>query len=648
MFEAYAVAVRVSLKNGVAVGLMQMSRQFAKVHGDAKALQKTLDKIKLTGMIGGGALAVGGAGLWAIGKTIGPAKEYAHQLAQMNIAGMKHAEIQRSIAAAWKLNSSVPTMTSSGSLEMIRELRGVVGSTTEAINVLPSVARLQGVLSNVKGVTDAKGTAYDVAKLLDIRGASMDPERFKTEADMMLKAIVASGGTIDAKDFFGTGKLGRAATIGWSKEFMYELLPTLMQEMKGAGGGGSGGPGNPLMGAYDKVVNGVIAQKNLPLWDQLGLIDTKKAVWTKSGHMKGLLPGGVMGSDMFISNPFQWTQQVLMPAMRKAGINDPKRQQEYISRMFGTRTSSFAIQQMALQPLKFQRDKGLIKGAMGFAGYEELMKVDPIIAEAALKAQWTNLLAVLGFELMPALVGGALKLVKGLTAMSNWFRAHPNMTKGLVWGFTLLSGALAFSGVVLMLKAAFWGLSLVIPPLVSGTLGIPAVTGALSALSAIGLAGIAAGVGTLTLALGGLATLVLWFTHQPEVAAAMKGYSTANPTGGLGMAGRLGGIDTPGTGTNYANSRNWGPLRPGANPSFTDLNDSRWVGAKPPPKRSPVVRPGTVTPSSTGGDVYLDSKKVGRVMAAQLGSDLDRASRRGGGRYDPQQGLSPVGAGYQA
>lgn len=94
MFEAFSVAVKVSLINQVSSGLITLSRQFATVHGNAVALKREIKSIGLL-MAGGAMVAGAGAmGLGIIGKTLPYAKEYAHQLQQMNISGMKLLTLQ--------------------------------------------------------------------------------------------------------------------------------------------------------------------------------------------------------------------------------------------------------------------------------------------------------------------------------------------------------------------------------------------------------------------------------------------------------------------------------------------------------------------------------------------------------------------------
>lgn len=63
MFEAYEVAVRISVVNHVSSALMSMSQQFSKLHGQATDFQRKLESIKLTMLKGGALLGAGAFGL---------------------------------------------------------------------------------------------------------------------------------------------------------------------------------------------------------------------------------------------------------------------------------------------------------------------------------------------------------------------------------------------------------------------------------------------------------------------------------------------------------------------------------------------------------------------------------------------------------
>jgi len=676
MLGAYAVSVRVSLINNVTAGLMGMSRLFGQTGRDAAALQRQLDRIKLTMAVGGGMAAAGGLGLWAISKTLAPAEKYAHHLSLMNAEGFKHVEIQKAITAGWETTQRVRTTTISGNLEAIRELRSVLGSAQEAINALPTVARMQAILSTVSGVKDSKGTAFAVARALDLRGASLDPARFQREADMMTRAIVASGGTLNPAHFMSSVKYGRTAGGAWSPEFLYEIAPTLMQAMGGGSGGGSGGPGNALMTAYSTVMNGKIAQKNLPLWMQLGLLDPSKIVWNKVGTAKGVGIGGVAGSDLFMTNPFLWTERYLIPALEKRGIRGERRITEYVGRMFGTRTEGQVMAMMAARPEMFRRDRRLIQGAMGLDAYERLQKTDPLMARQAMAAQWENIMTRLGIVVLPAFLGYAEAMINVLTKLSDWMGDHPVTVQVLTGAFVGLSGALLFAGTVTALTGAFKALSLVLG--VAGGVGAAGAAGAGGAGlagSAVAAAGALAPLAGILLAIAGAAGAIAAITipgiglldrfaesdASPEKLAALrssaKGEKNAKIRGQLEMQANAMERALQRKNTRQGRERREGLSGEARAAAELDAakarGDSysagRWQQrldaarakkrATPPPPAAGAGGIGKVAA------VYLDGKAVGSVVLEHSARDMERAARSAPSVYDTRMSPAPVAAG---
>ncbi|MBI1214130.1 MAG: hypothetical protein GC190_21925 [Alphaproteobacteria bacterium] len=462
MFEAYSVAVRLSLVGNLTSGLMALSRQFAHVHGGAVGLRKELDRIKLTLLAGGALAGTGVFGLAMIGKTVHAAKEYAHQLAQLNTVGMTHLEIVRATQAAWRTSYSTPTSTAAENLATIREFRGVFGKTGHAIENMPAIQRLQAVLTVLRGGhSAAHDEAYIIARALETKGAIQHPAEFMTQANAIAKAMVAFGGKVTGTDFLGAFKYGRGATQWWSDDFAYTILPTLIQELKGAGGGGRGGPGSALMSAYAAVVGGAVPQKALKVWQRLGLLDTSKVEWTHAGEAKGLRPGGIKGWEIFQRNPFEFAQKVLIPALHHAGITKDRDIAQTLQYLFPKRNAGFVMSQMVTQGWKFERDQRIIRGASNLSAYQQLLNSDPLMAELALQKQWQNLMTALGYQIMPPLIKATLKLMEVLRPIGQWLYRHQTITQLLVYSFMALSGVMAISGMVMLVTAAFRALGLV-------------------------------------------------------------------------------------------------------------------------------------------------------------------------------------------
>ncbi len=472
MFEAYKIGVKLSLIDGATGGLVALASRFRSTSQDAGELEKRLHRIQSLAIKGAALMGAGLAGFKLLQGPINAAKEYTHQLELMNQAGMSHAEIMRAINTSYGMLKSTPTAGLSETLKTIRELRGVFVHPDDAFQYAAPVMQADAVLSaQLPGISKGRlhDEAYQAAKAIEMANGVRSPAEFMKQLEMMTKAMVAFGGRVTAKDFLGTTKYARVAGQGWDDNFRYNLLPTLIQEMKSGGsGGGMGGPGNALMSLYAQVVQGTIAQRFLPQWIKDGLINKSQIVWNKVGSAKGIKPGAVMGSEEFASNPYKWAQDYMMPALQKSGVNMQDQSQVIgaVSKFGFNRTAAQVIAMMLTQQYKFKRNEELVAQAKGIGGYKNLVKKDPMLASIALHQQWESLLATIGYQIMPDLLKGTQMLITSLRAMSDWFEAHPSITKGLVEGFAAISGLLLGGGVVFAVRALAGAVSLFSGPLI--------------------------------------------------------------------------------------------------------------------------------------------------------------------------------------
>jgi hypothetical protein len=403
---------------------------------------------KATGGLVGGGLAM--AGFWALSKALNPGFEYQHQIALMKAQGMNDSQISQSVQAVRNSSFSVPTSDYAESLATIREARMVFtgkDQTQEAIQFMPILEKINYALNSFTGGR-AGDQSYDLAKALEIRGATKSTAMFQEQADLMAKAIIASGGKIGASDFQGTFKFGKTATSDWSDAFAYTILPTLIQEMKGKSGGGAGGPGAPLMSMYQAIVGGTMSNKGAEEFLKLGLINTNDVIYTKTGNVKGLRPGAIKGSSEFQSDPYQWTQNFLVPALIAAGYNTPDKMKAEIAHLFSNRNAQFVATQFSTQQFKFDKDRELIKQAAGISSYGGLSKNDPLFAMTALSKQWHNVLSQLGKAMSPQLIWMTKKLTIGLSELAVWMGKHQTAVKYLIDTIAVLLGAAVLGGLI--------------------------------------------------------------------------------------------------------------------------------------------------------------------------------------------------------
>ena len=489
MFEAYKIGIRLSLLNGVTSGLLGIVGQFRTLDNQINLTNRKLTDtdrllvgIKRRMIVGGVMMAGGAAGFALIDKTMHAGREYAHQLALMNSAGMKHLEIVRATQAAWAASKSVPTSNTVENLSAIRDLRMVFGNTADAIKYMPAVQQAQAILGTYRHGErgSAKQDAYEMAKALEMKGAVKTPGQFLTEADMMTKALVATGGKVSAADFLSAFKYARTATSDWNNAFTYSILPTLIQEMKtrGGSGGATGGPGSALMSAYAAVVGGTVPQKSLKLWQKLHMLDPSKVVWDKVGSAKGIAPGGILGATEFQANPYVWAQKYLVPSLQKAGYLTEEQQKQAIQYLFPNRTAGFVMSQFVTQAWKFQRDQKLIAKAQGLGAYQQLLKTDPEMASIAMHKQWQNILAILGYSIMPVVIKGMQLMIDTLRPLGKFFYQHQMAARALMYSLAGLSAVMLVGGAGLTIWGGFslLGLALKLTP-IGGITGLATLAG---------------------------------------------------------------------------------------------------------------------------------------------------------------------------
>ena len=595
MFEAYKVGVTLALQNQVSGVLGLIARDFIKVNAHAKALQGTLKEVKLLGMAGAVVGGVGFLGLGLISRTIAPAKEYVHQLQLAKAAGMSQLEIANATSAAWKTTGTVMTTTAAENLKSIRELRMVFGDTASAVTFLPQMQKIQAVLDSVlhgQGGVGSKDVGFAVAKALELRGASMNVANFQAQADLITKGVIASGGKVTPQMLLQAQKYAGVGGTSFNNDFMWGILPTLTQEIGGST------TGNSLTSMYRAVVGGHMPKATLKLWSQLGLADTSHAnVGADSAFVS---PSNIKGSGLFKNNPFEYIQQVLIPALVAHGITDRQDQSSAIDQLFSNRNASRIANILGMQGPRLLKDFNLIGQAGSTGAYSGLIKNDPMMAMAALKAQWENLKTSIGVAVIPILLPAMRGLTSAFNALGQFLYAHPTMTKALTLTFVGLSGLAAIGGTLMIAGA---GIKLIGAGF--GLLGGINLTG-----MGVGLSGIAAGLAALVPAIAALALVV----NHKAVADAIDDTSWGKSAGDW-----LYGVTSGGYAEQNKNS-------------ISPLGGS-W---------SP---PGMGKPIAMQTQVNLDGKQIATVVSHHQANAMDRSPSSGSSFDSRQSFVAPAWGG---
>jgi hypothetical protein len=623
MFETYKVAVRLSLIDGVSGGLFSMSKHFATTGRDVDALQAKLHNLQKLTMIGAAASGAGIFGLGLIGKAIKPAEEYTHQLNIMNMAGMKQAEIAEAVGAAWRLAGQNMTTTATGNLKALLDLRNITGSFEEAKTFLPIMQRMETVLAASKEgkVSGHSGDlAFSAMKALDIRGAASGENRDR-QADMMTRVIEATQGRVTPEMFQSVFNYARQAKFSMSDDFVYKYLPTLMLEnsTKGGGGGGSKGLGPALAAMYRVTNQGYINKKAMPLWEQLGEVDSKTAVPTATA---GTVVAHMTDAALARSSPMAFNDLIVEKIRKKWG---PDSSDDFITSKLtdlyrGNQLAAGLAVEMFIKRANFERDRKLIEGVMSPEdAYKSAITKDPATARRALHASWENFETSLTMNVVPYVVPALNSLSKELNNLGSFARHHPNMTKDLVIGFGALSGVLAVGGPLLtgmaLTRLAFGGLGSKVK--VAGE----AAEGAISTVSKLGT-----GIGSLTAAAAPLLAMLAvtkWAedqTHDKERVETLQGWSNKVKD----FLPSFMGDPTKSARAKYIAARG-------------ELDGTSEEYIRPRSQQPPQMINNTI--------VMPDGQVLARVVTKAQSKEMNRA-QTGISSFDPSMNLAPVGIGF--
>lgn len=439
--------------------------------------------------------------------------EYESQVANMRAAGMSQVEVTQAVTQAWKTSHDVLTSTATDNLKVIRELRYALGSTDHAMAALGGMQQMATVLQATGHNLGAEQT-FSAAKFLEMRGAAANETRFGLESGYMTNAIVNSGGKVTPRDFLQFSKrAGSTYTAGLSNEFLYAVAPRLMQEQGGDGAGTS------LASMGQSIIAGVAGQRSINAFKSAGLINEGGVTYAKNGAVKGLNPGAIKGGELFLQDPYAWTQKYIAPVF--AG----KTHEEMIAgvaRMFGNRTAARQVTLYLTQSAGFEKDRKLYHDIQA-APYDVLVKANPQIQMAALTAQWSQFTAALGSSVIPVIVPALRAATGALNTMSRFAHDSPGAARLIVTAF----GGLGVSLLVLGRATAAIGACRVLFPAVAWGFGLlrggaVALAAALPAARLV-LMGMGASIASITGLFGGMAgAMVALLNPLTAVIAAIR------------------------------------------------------------------------------------------------------------------------------
>lgn len=449
--EAYKVAVKVSLIDGVTRGLQLMSRHFKQTDADAKNLEARLKSIGKLAAVGGALTGAGFAGLSLFKGPIEEAMKYERALGSLRQMGLGDSQI----ADARKF-AEATTIIGTSINDRIRIFADAQGSfrqsgmsgeraTAAARTMAPVLARYE-VATGMLG-DDKRGAAEQAMrslnKTVEIMGGINDPKRAAAIADGVFKAAMSSGRMVDERQLKQFVAYGSSATNQLNLSTIFGGLEPIIGEL----GGSQTGVG--LRTAYGRT-NGMMALMPRRLqaeMKRLGMTDASGKQQTD-----GL-------ARLQATDAIGYAKE-MMKRYAGAGITSRTDIERENSIIFGTNGAKVYNKIMSQMPVLLESIS-----AYNRAQTPNGVVTDPrnkaLIATQNLEKREADLKLQIGRTILPYYVRGLELAAAALGRVNTFITANPVLTKIAVVGFAAVSVLAIVGGSLALLSAGFQGLMLI-------------------------------------------------------------------------------------------------------------------------------------------------------------------------------------------
>lgn len=448
-FEAYSVAVKLSLINHVSAGMLMISKSLATTGQDVDKLNAKLASIGKQGAIGG-LMVAGGLGIAAMFKApLDEAKKFQNEVERFRSLGLG----DKVTSDAVKFASGMDTYGTSirENLGLLRDAQTVFGDFHEAQMVVPLLSKMKfanAALYGDEGGAMKDRAFMDMLKVIEMRGGLASKEAFYSQANMIQQVQTATGGRVGANEYLNFIKTGGVAAKGMKDANFYYNMEPLIQEM----GGFRVGTG--LMSGYQNLVQGRTTARAANELMRIGMLDPKMVDYDKAGRIKQIKPGAVKGTELMVESPYEWMKTVMLPAFASKGITERQAILNEIGAIFTNRTASNLYSTMYTQMANIDKNIKLNAGAAGIDELEKNAKNTLSGKQIEFGSKWRDLMLNLGAVVLPLAIKALDKLNPALKDLSIWMNDNQGKVKGFAYALLGLSTFLITGGLINMLIAA--------------------------------------------------------------------------------------------------------------------------------------------------------------------------------------------------
>lgn len=383
----------------------------------------------------GASVGLGRAGLPLAGAAVGlyaahgmyeAAKDY--QTAQLRFKALNLGADADRDADKFARTSRGYGVSSTQSMETLRESVGIFGNLKTAKEVAPILAELNAANSAIFGKGKVgqldEGAVRSIMRFNDMRGLTNNKEDFLRGLDLAQKMVAGSGGAIQFQDLEQLAKRGGTAFKGLSDEGVM-MLGTVMQENGGAA------TGTALMSLYQNLISGRTTKKTMAALSDAGLAELGYVEHGKVGgkQYKTLQVTKVVDEEMLRTNPGAWMMKYGVEAAKKSGAKTDSEIAAFMNSIVSNRTGSNMATTFTTQNLQAMRDFELIKNAKGQQETRQMFKESAVGAETEFSAAWTDFKMELGKNILPELTSWLKSGADFLRSVSKFYDENREIFK---------------------------------------------------------------------------------------------------------------------------------------------------------------------------------------------------------------------------
>ena len=467
MIDVFKVGVSMTFAGNGAEFLGILLRDLGKVHVATEKLKTQFGALR-TAAIGFGAVVVGGIALKGLFDLTKQAEKLNHELVKIKTgAGLNDTQVADTGSLAWRMTKEVPGTTVAGNVAAQRELFGVFGQMPEVQEVLKQVLQGNQAVSNF--TDDPTDLAKVAVRALEIRGqigkdGKIDPQKFATEFDSMVRAIVASEGLLKPRDFLQTIQQGGPAIRAMNADEFWGFMPAAMNAM------GSSKSGTAVMSLFQQMVGHVVAGKRVAeAMQAAGFLKPGSWKVERGGHVV-MAPDALVDQKDFQTNPFTWLHAHLQQLHQMKGGDDIIQQ---IFQLSSRQTTARLLSDIDANWPVFQNE---FHRQQRVPNVEQLNKIqneaDLSKNIANFQAAWDNLMTALGAQGVPVAINFLHTLTDGITLLTQAALAHPEAAKALLELAAGLSAITVIGGTVMVVAAGLSGVATAFRVLSGAVVGI--------------------------------------------------------------------------------------------------------------------------------------------------------------------------------